>query len=94
MKKATDASQVVALEQIPNIGPSIAQDLRDIGIHAPDALRGANAETIYEALCIMRGIRQDPCVLDTFMAAIDFMSGAPPTPWWHYTTLRKQSKVC
>jgi hypothetical protein len=28
-------------------------------------------------------------VLDTFMAATDFMRGAAPSPWWHYTAQRK-----
>jgi hypothetical protein len=28
-------------------------------------------------------------VLDTFMAATDFMRGAAPSPWWHYTARRK-----
>jgi hypothetical protein len=28
-------------------------------------------------------------VLDTFMAATDFMTGAAPKPWWHYTARRK-----
>jgi hypothetical protein len=28
-------------------------------------------------------------VLDTFMAATDFMRGAPAAPWWSYTAQRK-----
>ena len=28
-------------------------------------------------------------MLDTFMAASDFMRGAPPAPWWSYTAQRK-----
>jgi hypothetical protein len=28
-------------------------------------------------------------VLDTFMAATDFMAGAAPAPWWKYTAQRK-----
>ena len=35
------------------------------------------------------GKRQDPCVLDTFMAATDFMRGAAAAPWWSYTAQRK-----
>jgi hypothetical protein len=35
------------------------------------------------------GKRHDPCVLDTFMAATDFMGGAEPRPWWAYTAQRK-----
>jgi hypothetical protein len=29
-------------------------------------------------------------VLDTFLAATDFMRGAPPRPWWDYTAQRKR----
>jgi len=36
------------------------------------------------------GARQDPCVLDTFIAAIRYMEGAPKRPWWHYTAERKR----
>jgi hypothetical protein len=28
-------------------------------------------------------------VLDTFLAAVDFMRGAEPRPWWAYTAQRK-----
>jgi hypothetical protein len=28
-------------------------------------------------------------VLDTFLAATDFMRGAPARPWWTYTAARK-----
>ena len=44
---------------------------------------------LYQALCAATGKRQDPCVLDTFMAATDFMRGADAAPWWHYTAQRK-----
>jgi hypothetical protein len=44
---------------------------------------------LYQSLCAVTGQRQDPCVLDTFMAAIDFMRGAPAAPWWNYTAQRK-----
>jgi hypothetical protein len=87
--KAASAAQCSALEQLPNIGPSLAADLRLIGIHHPRELRGKDAFVLYQKLCAATGTRQDPCVLDTFMAATDFMSGAPPAPWWTYTPQRK-----
>jgi hypothetical protein len=87
--KAACADQCRELEQLPNIGPSLARDLRQIGIGHPDELRGQDAYALYRRLCERSGRRQDPCVLDTFMAATDFMSGAPPAPWWHYTPIRK-----
>jgi Pathogenicity locus len=87
--KAVSADYCERLEQLPNIGPSLAADLRLIGIHAPPDLRGQDAFTLYQRLCIATGQRQDPCVLDTFMAAVDFMAGAPAAPWWHYMAQRK-----
>jgi hypothetical protein len=35
------------------------------------------------------GKRQDPCVLDVFIATVRFIEGAPARPWWHYTAERK-----
>ncbi len=87
--KATTPAECVRLEQLPNIGPSLAADLRLIGIHAPQELRGKDAFVLYQKLCAATGQRQDPCVLDTFMAATDFMRGAQAAPWWHYTPQRK-----
>ena len=87
--KAASAAECTALEQLPNIGPSLAADLRMIGIAHPADLRGKDAFVLYQKLCAATDSRHDPCVLDTFMAAIDFMSGAPAAPWWHYTPQRK-----
>ena len=87
--KAASAAVCETLEQLPNIGPALAADLRLIGIRHPQELRGMDALTLYRQLCTATGQRQDPCVLDTFMAATDFMRGAPPAPWWHYTAQRK-----
>ena len=87
--KAADPSACQTLEQLPNIGPSLAADLRLIGIREPRELRGKDAFVLYQKLCAATGQRQDPCVLDTFMAATDFMAGAPAAPWWKYTAQRK-----
>lgn len=87
--KAANAADCETLEQLPNIGPALAADLRQIGIHRPADLCGKDAFFLYQALCAATGRRQDPCVLDTFMAATDFMGGAPAAAWWHYTAQRK-----
>lgn len=90
-RKARSAGECLQLEQLPNIGPSIAGDLRLIGVQRPAQLIGADALALYRRLCAATGKRHDPCVLDTFMAATDFMSGAEPRPWWAYTAQRKAS---
>lgn len=87
--KASHAAACETLEQIPNIGCSLAADLRLIGVRHPRELAGRDAFALYQALCVKTGHRQDPCVLDTFIAATDFMRGAAAVPWWHYTAQRK-----
>jgi hypothetical protein len=87
--KARTAEECEALEQLPNVGPSLAADLRLLGIQHPKELAGRDAFVLYQSLCAKTGQRQDPCVLDTFMAVTDFMRGAEPAPWWKYTAQRK-----
>jgi hypothetical protein len=88
--KASQAADATRLEQLPNIGPSIAADLRSIGVGEPHELARRDAFELYQALCRATGRRQDPCVLDTFLAATDFMRGGPARPRWSYTAERKQ----
>ena len=68
----------------------MVRDLLALGIHQPQELAHRDAFSLYQALCLLRGKRQDPCVLDTFLAITDFMRGAAPAPWWAYTAQRKQ----
>ncbi len=88
--KAASASTCTALEQLPNVGPAMAGDLRQLGLPTPQHLIGQDAWQLYRALEQATGKRQDPCVLDTLMAVIDFMQGAEPKPWWAYTAERKR----
>jgi hypothetical protein len=87
--KVLNPADCQRLEDLPNIGPSIADDLRKLGIVHPSELAHRDAFVLYQSLCALTGKRQDPCVLDPFMAATDFMRGASPEPWWAYTKQRK-----
>src|ERR1700676_3622725 len=82
--------QLARLEDIPNIGPSIAADLRQLGITMPSELQGRDPYAMYYDLCRITAQRHDPCLLDTFIAAVRYMEGAPKTPWWKYTAERKR----
>ncbi len=84
-----DRRTIARFEQLPNIGVSLAQDLRSLGFTSPSQLIGQDPYALYDRLCILTGARQDPCVADVFIAAVRFMEGAPPHPWWHYTAERK-----
>jgi hypothetical protein len=88
-RKATHPSECETFEQLPNVGPAMAADLRAIGVAHPRELGHRVPFVLYQSLCAHTGKRQDPCVLDTFMAITDFMRGAAPAPWWTYTAQRK-----
>jgi hypothetical protein len=83
--------QAAALEDLPNIGKAIAADLRTIGIDRPAQLKRRSPYALYEKLNRVTGVCHDPCVLDTFIAAVRFVAGGPARPWWAYTTERKRA---
>lgn len=78
------------LEDIPNVGRSIAANFRQLGITAPTELAGRDPYQMYEDICRLSRAKHDPCLLDVFIAAVHYMEGAPKKPWWHYTTQRKR----
>ena len=78
-----------ALTSIPNVGPAVARKLERLGVHEPADLRGRDADELFERLCALDGRRHDPCLLDTFHAAVDIADGRPARPWWEYSRERK-----
>ncbi len=92
MKKKADLNraELTRLEQLPNIGPAIAADLRLLGVARPEDLVGRDPYALYEELGRLTRERHDPCLLDTFIAAVRFMNGGPARPWWKYTAQRKR----
>jgi hypothetical protein len=89
-RKLTERRNLTRLEDIPNVGPAIAGDLRQLGIMSPAELLGRDPYAMYDDLCRITGQRHDPCLLDTFIAAVRFMEGEPKKPWWKYTAERKR----
>ena len=87
--KAADAASALRLEDIPNIGPSIADDLRGLDIFEPAQLVGLDPYDLYRRVSERAGVVMDPCLCDVFIAAVRFMEGGPVRPWWYYTPERK-----
>ena len=87
--KAATAAGAKRLVDIPNVGPSIADDLRALGIQHPLQLRGQDPLVLYLRLCELSRARHDPCLLDTFMAAVAFIDHDDVRPWWAFTAQRK-----
>src|SRR5215471_10474093 len=88
--RASLRRELARLEEIPNVGPAVAADLRRLGITSPGELLGRDPYAMYDDLCRITGQRHDPCLLDTFIAVVRFMAGGPKRPWWKYTAERKR----
>ncbi len=84
MKNKTAANEN-RLEGLPNIGKSIANDLRSIGMNVPRDLAGSAPLEIFRRLGTVMGQRHDPCVLYSLLAVEHFLKTAEPLPWWHFT---------
>lgn len=80
--KLTTASP---LESLPNIGKSIAADLRLLGIMTPQQLAQRDPLKIYHALSGSMGPRHDPCVLYTLLAAKHYLDTGESVAWWKFT---------
>ncbi|EDY38599.1 mitomycin resistance protein [Cyanobium sp. PCC 7001] len=81
---------LAALTDLPNVGPAIAKALLSLGYRVPADLNGADPLDLYNRLGDLRGCRQDPCVLDVFIAITRFLNGEPARPWWAYSEDRRR----
>ena len=81
------------LERIPGVGPSIARDLRALGITSVDQLKGKDPEQLYEKLCRFKAAPVDRCMLYVLRCAVYYVSSEDPDPrllrWWNW----KDAKV-
>ena len=75
------------LESIPGIGPSMAADLRSLGIAKVCDLKGKDPELLYRSLEAMYGGHIDRCVLYSFRCAAYFADGGreeEKLKWWNW----------
>jgi hypothetical protein len=89
-RPSSSRDDIARLEDIPNVGPAVAAALLRLGITSPSELPGRDPYALYDDLCRLTGQRHDPCLLDTFIAAVRYMEDGPKTPWWAYTAERKR----
>lgn len=76
------------LQQIPGIGPSLADDLRRLGYRTIASLRGENPEKMYARFEKLVGSHVDRCVLYTFRCAVYYATVKRHDPeklkWWNW----------
>lgn len=74
------------LQTIPGIGPSMAQDLRDLGYFRVSDLKGQDPELMFKRLRLMHGMQIDRCVLYVFRCAVYYATEDKHEPellkWW------------
>ena len=77
------------LQAIPGVGPSIAADLRALGMRDPTDLRGRDPERLYAQSNTLRGVTQDRCLLYVFRCAVYFANTSRRQPdllkWWNWS---------
>ena len=82
------------LHDLISIGPAMLRDFELLGIRSVPQLARRDPQRMYESLGRMVGQRQDPCVLDTFCAAVaqaqDPRLPAAKCQWWYWSSVRKQ----
>ncbi|HRZ50835.1 MAG TPA: helix-hairpin-helix domain-containing protein [Candidatus Paceibacterota bacterium] len=76
------------LLKIPGVGPSIAQDLNNIGIRSIFDLKDKDPETLYALSNEFEGAVQDRCLLYVFRCAVYYANHKKPDSdklkWWNW----------
>jgi Pathogenicity locus len=88
------AAQERELGDLISIGPAMLRDFELLGIRSVRQLARQEPRQMYEKLNRKTGQRQDPCVLDTFCAAVaqarDPRLPAEKCQWWYWSRKRKK----
>lgn len=89
-RRQHDGKESTDLLGMANVGPAVVGYLARVGITERSQLAGQDPVELYDRLCAVDGRRHDPCLLDTFISAVDQADGGPARPWWDYTADRKR----
>lgn len=87
-QRSANLTAIRELRTIPGVGPSIAQDLVELGIHSVADLRGKDPQRLYEKRCMQQRQTIDRCLLYVFRCAVYFAETSRPKPelllWWNW----------
>ena len=76
-----------ALQEIPGVGPSIAEDLASLGINKVSDLEHKDPESLYEQLMAHQAQYIDRCMLYVFRCAVYYAEGGRQPAkllWWNW----------
>lgn len=77
------------LSQLRNIGKAMRADFELLGIRSVKQLARCDADKLYERIQSLTHSRHDPCVWDTYAAAIHQAKTGEALAWWEFTKVRK-----
>lgn len=90
IKAFTKTKGVDELSQLRNIGKAMRRDFELLSIRSVAQLAKQDADKLYARIQTLTGTRHDPCVWDTYAAAIHQAKTGEALPWWHFTKIRKE----
>jgi hypothetical protein len=84
-----------AVGDLISVGPAMLRDFELLKVRSVVQLAKQNPQKMYDKLQRLTGKRQDPCVLDTFCAAVA-QARNPRLPaqqcqWWYWSRKRKSA---
>lgn len=77
------------LRDLRNIGKAMCKDFELLGIASVAQLACCTPDALYTRIQEITGSGHDPCVWDTFAAAIHQAKTGEALPWWAFTKVRK-----
>ena len=88
------AEKTRKLGNLISVGPTMLRDFELLGIRSVAGLARQNPQRMYEKMERATGQRQDPCVLDTFCAAVAQAKNprlaVEKCRWWWWSRQRKK----
>ena len=83
------------LSDLHGIGRAMLKDFDLLGVHTVTELANCEGDELYYRLCKLTNSRQDPCVYDVFVCAVQ-QARHPELPrekcdWWYWSRIRKKS---
>jgi hypothetical protein len=83
------ATELRRLKDLRNVGKAALADFAVLGIKTVEDLLEADPVVLHERLCVLTGVRHDPCVEDVFAATIHQARTGEAKDWWAFTPARK-----
>jgi Pathogenicity locus len=91
--KRTSHARDDELSQLRNIGKAMRADFELLGIGSVQELAHCEADELYQRIHDLTHMRHDPCVWDTYAAAIHQAKTGEALAWWEFSQVHRQRQA-